>query len=96
MIYFILYYCCYGCFYLYFYFAIQKCIFFIIVIYFVRNKVLLYLLNSLMGNEFIKQLLDRVASFHQLLVYGKIYTLAKETAEELNLPFTASFLYAPH
>ena len=49
-----------------------------------------------MGNEFIKQLLDRVASFHQLLVYGKIYTLAKETAEELNLPFTASFLYAPH
>ena len=49
-----------------------------------------------MGNDFIKQLLDRVALFHQLLMYGKIYTLAKETAEELNLLFMVSFLYAPH
>ena len=48
----------------------------------------------LKGRSFIKRVLNRVALFHQIFRHGMMFSIAKDTAVELDLPFRVINTYA--
>lgn len=50
--------------------------------------------NKFMTSEFVSRLLMRTKLFHTLFSYGKMHSVAKATADELDRPFRATISFA--